>query len=969
VYYRTYSRWRDEWGRRENWAETVDRATDFLFDKAGAALTDEDRYNITAAIHDHEALPSMRLLWSAGEAAKVSEIATYNCAYAAIDDLRAFDEALFILMNGTGFGFSVESEYVEQLPRILKPKRNQQKVPYEISDSREGWAQALRFGLETWFQGGDVEFDYSALRPQGARLKTMGGRSSGPDPLRRLLEFTRSKVQSRAGRRLSPINCHDILCTIGEVVVAGGVRRSSLISLSDLDNYDMRMAKYGAFYNTAPYRSMANNSVAYNEKPDAVEFMEEFLNLAKSGSGERGIFNRESVLSTAPRRKKHTDWGLNPSMPAGTLVGTSLGIIPIERLEGKSFQVKSLSGEWADATCWKSGVDVPVCLVDFGMNRLTMSTPDHKWPVLTDRGIIRKRTADLSPGDKVPLNRNELTGIEVDASLTRDDGFFCGFLFGDGWISQRTSGTREGNYVLGISIGSGKESLADRLVAYMNKNKSYKSTTRQSEDESTIQCSDQGFIRTLIERFGWHLKKAHIPDKVWASNDEFVLGFLDGLFSSDGHVGTGADLRVSLTTSKPDVAVELQKLLSFYGIPSAVSVNQIAGTFPNGKDYDRTYTSCLVRVPRSGTQNFKNIVTLSNPNKSARLADIRPRPVIEYGTVKSVTQAGSADVWDISVNHEQHVFPAQHTYTGNCSEILLRSKQFCNLTSVVAREEDTLDSLSDKVRIATILGTVQSTFTNFPYIRSDWKKNCDEERLLGVSINGQMDCPVVRDPAVLVTLRETAISVNREYAQRLGINPSAAITTGKPAGTESQIVTSGSGAHTWWDRYYIRRIRISVTDPLFQLAKNYGVPCEPEVGQDPSTASTWVLSFPVKAPASAITRHERDAIQQLEHWLMMKTRWCEHSQSVTIYVKNHEYPAVQGWVYDHWDLVSGLSFLPSEDHVYRLAPYESVTEAKYNELVAAFPQEIDYSLLSTLELEDQTTGARDFACTSGACEL
>jgi ribonucleoside-triphosphate reductase len=616
VYYRTYSRWRDEWGRRENWAETVDRATEFLFDKAGAALTDEDRYSITAAIHDHEALPSMRLLWSAGEAAKVSEIATYNCAYAAIDDLRAFDEALFILMNGTGFGFSVESEYVEQLPRILKPKRNQQKVPYEISDSREGWAQALRFGLETWFQGGDVEFDYSALRPQGARLKTMGGRSSGPDPLRRLLEFTRSKVQSRAGRRLSPINCHDILCTIGEVVVAGGVRRSSLISLSDLDNYDMRMAKYGAFYNTAPYRSMANNSVAYNEKPDAVEFMEEFLNLAKSGSGERGIFNRESVLSTAPRRKRHSDMGLNP-----------------------------------------------------------------------------------------------------------------------------------------------------------------------------------------------------------------------------------------------------------------------------------------------------------------------------------------------------------------CSEILLRSKQFCNLTSVVAREEDTLDSLSDKVRIATILGTVQSTFTNFPYIRSDWKKNCDEERLLGVSINGQMDCPVVRDPAVLVTLRETAISVNREYAQRLGINPSAAITTGKPAGTESQIVTSGSGAHTWWDRYYIRRIRISVTDPLFQLAKNYGVPCEPEVGQDPSTASTWVLSFPVKAPASAITRHERDAIQQLEHWLMMKTRWCEHSQSVTIYVKNHEYPAVQGWVYDHWDLVSGLSFLPSEDHVYRLAPYESITEAKYNELVAAFPQEIDYTLLSTLELEDQTTGARDFACTSGACEL
>jgi ribonucleoside-triphosphate reductase len=612
---RTYARWLDELQRREKWPETVDRATEFLFKRAGDALTEQDRTDIATAIYDHEVLPSMRLLWSAGPAAEANNIAAYNCAYNAIDDLRSFDEALFILMSGTGFGYSVESEYVEQLPRILKTKKASPEASWIIADSRFGWAEALRVGLEAWYNGSDITFDYSELRPQGARLYTMGGRSSGPEPLRRLLDFVRAKVQSRAGRRLRPIDAHDIMCVIGEAVVAGGVRRSSLISLSDLDDYDMRMAKYGAFYNTAPYRSMANNSVAYNEKPDSVSFMEEFLSLAKSGSGERGIFNREAINSTSPRRKAVRNGGTNP-----------------------------------------------------------------------------------------------------------------------------------------------------------------------------------------------------------------------------------------------------------------------------------------------------------------------------------------------------------------CAEINLRPMEFCNLSSIVARPDDTRESLTRKARLASIIGTIQSTFTDFEYLRPQWKKNCDEERLLGVSITGQMDCAAVRNAQTLQLLKRETIETNSTYASRMGINPSAAITCGKPDGTLSQVVFSGSGAHTWWGKFFLRRVRISITDPLFVFAKTIGIPAQPEVGQDPATASTWVLEFPMRAPEGSITRHDVTALDQLEHWKLMKTEFCEHNQSITVYVKNDEWPTVLSWLYEHWKIVGGLSFLPSEDHVYRLAPYEEITEDEYYRLKQSFPV-VDYALLDALEHDDNTTGARDYACVSGNCEI
>lgn len=556
----------------------------------------------------------MRLVWSAGPAAAEHNFTVFNCTAAAIRDLKVFSEALYILMCGAGFGYSVEEQYVSQLPRIKKQK-NLPVEKHVVEDSKIGWAEAFNLGLETWFDGRDIEFDYSKIRPRGSRLLTMGGRASGPEPLKQLLDYARQLILSRQGARLTPYQCHSLMCKVADIVVVGGVRRSSLISLSDLHDTQMRDCKRGEFWNHSPHLRMANNSAVYEEQPSNIEFLNEWMALINSQAGERGLFVRHNALVTAPRRKKY------------------------------------------------------------------------------------------------------------------------------------------------------------------------------------------------------------------------------------GHF-------------------------------------------------------------------------LTNP----------------------------------------------------CGEILLRDMECCNLSEVIARADDNLESLIEKEKVAVILGTMQSTYTDFKFVRPEWKKNADEERLLGASITGIMDSPAVRDADVLRELKKVAIETNQEFAKRFGINDSVAITCVKPSGTVSQLVNSSSGIHTRWSKYYIRRIRISATDPLFQFMSISGLPAFPEVGEDPNRPSTWVLEFPVKSPEDSITRHDLNAIQQLEIWKMFKENYTEHNPSSTIYVNEDEWIDVLKWLNDNWAIVGGLSFLPKTHHVYTLAPYEEITGERYNEMIAAFPQ-LDYSLLSTLETEDFTTGAKEYACVSGNCEI
>ncbi len=620
VYYRSYSRWIEEENRRETWIETVDRYMDFMRENIGKKLIDKEYEEVREAILKHEAMPSMRLLQFAGPAARNTNVCAYNCSFIAPKTFKDFADIMYVSMCGTGAGWAVESQNIQLLP-LVKTQTGKKRPLYVIADSKEGWCDALIHGMETWYEGGDVEFDYSLLRPAGARLKTMGGKSSGPEPLRQLLNFTREKIMGRQGKRLSNLDAHDIICKIGEIVVAGGVRRSAMISLSDLDDEAIRDAKKGYFYMTEAQRSLANNSAVYNQKPSNTEFMEEWLALIKSGSGERGIFNRGGLATTLPKRR-----------------------------------MESLNG-----------------------------------------------------------------------------------------------------YI--------------------------------------------------------------------------------------GELGT-------------------------------------------------------------------------NP----------------------------------------------------CGEIILQSKQFCNLSEVVARREDTEASLMRKMRVATILGTYQSSLTHFPYLSPDWQKNCQQERLLGVSITGQWDCPAVRNEKVLRKLKDEALKINRLYAKRFGVNVSTAITCVKPSGTLSQMVDCSSGMHPRHAQYYIRRVRISATDALFKMLKDQGVPYFPEVGQTYDSASTFVFEFPVKAPAKSIFKDDLTALEQLEHWKMVKAEYTEHNPSVTVSIGNDEWIKVAYWLYENWDMVGGLSFLPRDNHVYQLAPYEAITEARYAEMMRDFP-EIDYSKIITYEKHDETELKKELACAGGVCEI
>ena len=621
VYYRTYSKWIEEEGRRETWIETIDRYISFMKENLGDKLTDAEYDEVRESILRQEAMPSMRLLQFAGKAARATNVAAYNCSFIAIQKIEDFAEMMYISMCGTGVGFSVESQNVGQLPQIKK-QSGKKLDSYTVADSKEGWCDALTLGLKTWFDGKDIDFDFSELRPAGARLKTMGGKSSGPEPLRSLLSFARRKILEKQGRRLQNIDVHDICCKIGEVVVAGGVRRSATISLSDLDDVEMRDAKMGQFYITEPQRMMANNSAVYTEKPSAEQFLDEWLALVKSKTGERGIFNRGSLATQIPER------------------------------------------------------------------------------------------------------RRELLGDRIDS--------------------------------LGV-----------------------------------------------------------------------------------------------------------------------------------------------------------------NP----------------------------------------------------CGEIILQPKQYCNLSEIVARAEDTEETLLRKMKVAAILGTYQASLTHFPYLSKEWKKNCEEECLLGVSITGQWDCPAVRNPETLRKLRDRALEVNREYAKRFGIQAASAATCVKPSGNLSQTVDSSSGLHARHAQYYIRRVRIAATDSLFQMLKDQKYPYFPEVGQSISTANTYVVEFPVKTPDHAITKNDLSALEQLEYWKMVKQNYTEHNPSITVSVGADEWITVANWLYENWDMIGGLSFLPREDFAYVLAPYEEITKERYEEMVAKLP-DIDFSQILLYEKDDSSIDVKkELACASGVCEI
>ena len=610
-----YAKYFDGKGR-ESWSETVDR---YMGNVVGYDIDHKVYNEIREAILGLEIMPSMRAMMTAGVALERDNTAGYNCSYLPVDDPKSFDEAMFILLCGTGVGFSVERQFISKLPEI--PELFQSDTTIVVKDSKEGWAKSFRQLLALLWAGEIPLWDVSRVRPAGARLKTFGGRASGPAPLVDLFNFSVKLFKEAEGRKLSSIECHDLMCKIGEIVVVGGVRRSAMISLSNLSDDRMRHAKSGNWWDNEPQRALANNSVAYTEKPDSLSFMREWMALVESGSGERGIFNREASKKQAAK-----------------------------------------------------------------------------------------------------------------------------------------NGRRDSDYDFG-----------------------------------------------------------------------------------------------------------------------------------------------------------------TNP----------------------------------------------------CSEIILRPYQFCNLTEVVVRATDTVDDLARKVRLATILGTIQSTYTKFPYLRKVWTTNTEEERLLGVSLTGIMDNPLmtIKNKGLsktLENLRNVAVVANAEWADRLGIPQSAAITCVKPSGTVSQLVDSASGIHARHSPYYVRTVRGDNKDPLTTFMKDQGIPSEPDVFKPDQTT---VFSFPVKAPNKAVVTSDLSAVDQLNMWLMYQRNWCEHKPSVTINVKKDEWFEVGTFVYEHFDEMTGVSFLPYNEHTYQQAPYQEIDKEEYKNILSTMPKSIDWSRLSEYEKEDTTTSSQTMACTGDVCEV
>ena len=911
-------------------------------------------------------------------------ISTGNCAFAKIDSIEAFAENLYILMCGSGFAFSVAREAVALLPKVpVMQLPLMQAMPFTIEDSREGWADSVKVLMRVLYLGQDVHFDYSQLRPEGARLSTMGGRASGPAPLINLHTFIRDTMIAAQGRKLKTIECHDICNQIAEAVIVGGVRRSSEMSLSDLDDVEMRNAKNFPF---PPRRYMANNSAIYAKQPTAVEFLKEWSALAESGSGERGIFNLVAAREHAPtRRNASLIEGTNPCVTDYTWTMTTEGPKQVKDLINKPFHAIVDGLQYYCPTGFFTTGRKPTLnlITDRGYSIFGI-TEDHLVKIESIRkrshgktitGCIYKKVIDLKVGDRMVLDHN--VGLTWGISGEEELGWLLGEVVGDGCHNPK----KYASYVKfwGENAKQMADYAADIIRRRLEPSVHFQGASYNSSDQTwSVGCVS---LTKFCEQYITPEDKQILPSVEKASSS-FQVGFLSGFFDADGCPQGNVKKGISIRLSQSDLVRlrAVQRMLLRLGIASTISSERHKEgmkLMPNGRGGTKLYhvkKSFEIIISRNCIDVFRNRIGFIDQNKEEKLLSLcNSRSVLAYrdtftAKVKAVFWSMVDErVYDCQVE-EVHCFDANGLIVHNCGETAMRDKGFCNLSEAVVRHYDDLDSMLDKVETATWIGAIQSTFTHFPYLRPQWKKNCEEERLMGVSLTGVCDSPEIINPTILTGLRNRARKIARHAAKSLGVNYSSAITLMKPSGTVSQLVNSSSGIHPRYAKNYIRRFRISRMDPLYHMMKEQGIDFVPDNGCDPKNPATLVCQFVVKSPEHSITRHEMDAIQQLEVYRMFQEHWCEHNASCTIYVKDDEWFSVGNWVYHNWNIVNGLSFLPSDNGRYTLAPYEDIDDATADKMIAT-QRHPDYSQLSKFELQDNTEGARTLACSGSQCEL
>ncbi len=919
-------------------------------------------------------------------------VVTGNCSFVAINDVAVFDEIMYVLMCGTGVGFSVERQNIANLPTIPDTLRKSKSI-IKVEDSRIGWANALRELISMLYQGRIPEWDVSEVRPAGAKLVTFGGRASGPAPLESLFRFCISTFKNAAGRKLNSLECHDIVCKIGEAVVVGGVRRSACISLSNLSDDRMRSAKSGEWYRTTPWRRIANNSVAYTEKPGMDVFFKEWLSLYESKSGERGIFNREAAkkhLQKSGRRDVNHDFGVNPCVTADTWVMTDAGARQVCDLIDTPFTAL-IQGEAypsTEAGFFHTGTK-PVYRVETTEGYSITATADH---LIGTGGTARfkwKPVGELQPGDTLCLQPHVDAQWGDPETAERDEklGWLLGELVGDGTFSTPPRAGSKPQAHLRF-WGPGAEEMAgyaylllvDVFQGEQRGRPAYNKICKYWQVTSTP-------LATVAAEYGIVSREKAVTAAIERGSRALYVGFIRGMFDADGTVGGTQKKGVSVRLSQSDLPRlhAIQRMLLRLGVVSRIYTDRHPGRheqlLPDGRGGSKMYpvkvTNDLV-IANVNIQRFFQYIGFKEREKQVKLCTALVRYARTMNRarttakVASVTFAGERDVYDCTVP-DKGAFDANGIYVHNCGEIVLRPNGLCNLSEVVIRQDDTLETVRNKVRLATILGTMQATLTSFRYLRPIWTKNAVEEALLGVSMTGVMDHPLFGGrlgkqvlKAALEELRDYAISVNQEWAERLGINPAAAVTCQKPSGTVSQLVDCASGGHTRWSPYYIRTVRGANTDPVTRLLIDSGVPHEPD---GTALDSTTVFSFPVKSPEGAVTRDDISALDQLELWKIYHDCWCEHNPSITVYVKDHQWMEVGAWVYKHFDSISGLAFLPYSDHCYAQAPYQEITQEEYETAVKQLPS-VDWKRLAEFEQDDAAvTSSHEMACTGGACDI
>lgn len=1094
-----YARWVETQGRRETWEETVDRYINYMCDKQCAGkISDEVKSELREGILNLEVMPSMRCMMTAGKALDSDQIAGYNCSFRAINDLSAFDEIMYLLMNGVGVGISVERQFIACLPTV-SDRIHTSKTVIKVEDSRAGWASAYRELISMLYQGRIPEWDVSAVRPAGAKLKTFGGRASGPQPLIDLFKFTIDTFKTAVDRKLTSIECHDICCKIGEIVISGGVRRSALLSLSNPSDDRMRHAKSGNWFDLTPWRSMANNSCAYTEKPTMDVFFREWLALYESKSGERGIFNRQAAkeqMKKHGRRDSNHDFGLNPCVVGEALVSVADGRIhvPISVLaeEGKDVPVYCYDGKGEivirtmrnpRVTGYKSKI-LKVTMDDGSFVRVT---PNHKIRLSSGEYIEARM---IQVGDSLKTKTRYASSIKWICNDDKRHGNYWWIC--DGQRKNKAEHRIIAESLLGRKLKAGEvvhhkdrngfnNTIENLEVMHRNEhnaihresmlgdnNPMRRAKTEWSEQEWETYRKKQSIANSgsnngnfgglsheevrnhalvLTRRLG---RRFNNPEWMDYARDNGVPQRLSkwrldeiGSFSKLS-LWAAMECGIEYADARPDAVKTCQSLLS-QGYDAFVRddivfirrvcencgeifevrgrcreisfCSQKCSSKNNWKTHKdkilmgmershvvkkdnlrieqmKVFTGLKFKIGRTPEKKewveecqtskiSSEICRDSSPFRYWR--DLKSQAVMFNHRVVSVVDDGIDTVYNGTVDEFHNFFTGgfeSKTEDGNrkmvyinnmnCGEIFLRSKSCCNLTEVVIRSTDGVKDLIRKVRLATILGTMQATLTNFKYLGPEWKKNTEEEALLGVSLTGDMDNELTSGRLgkkelkdALDLMRLSTIKINKEFAKLLGINSAAAITTGKPSGTISQLCDCSSGIHARFAKWYIRRVRCDIKDPLALMMIEMGFPNEVDLWKP---EHQMVFSFPVASPESSVVADSVSALEQLELWLIYRNHWCDHNQSCTVYIKEHEWMEVGAWVYKHFDEVAGIAFLPYSNQ-YKQAPYEEINKAEYDELLSKMPKKIDWSKLNKYETDDANVIHREVVCSGTSCEL